>query len=316
MRVLVTGISGNVGRRLLERLDADPNIETVVGLDVAEFSHPSKKLRYHRRDIRDPAIAGVFRENRVDVLVHLAFIMVPIHDRTKQRDVNVNGSRNVLRAAVESGVRKIVYANSASTYGAWPDNPPVLTEENPPRPNPELHYAVEKVEVENELIGLCGRNPGLVGTSLRLGTVMGPNVRNLMANSLRRSVRGRRFFVLRGGAPMQFVHEEDVVEAFYRAVVEDHPGVFNVVPDGAVTPDLLRQRGYRVFQANARVARLFAALIWKLHLYATDPATVDLLVHPWVVSSEKIRREWGFKFKFDSLGALEDLVPPEERAGR
>lgn len=307
-RVLVTGITGNVGRRLLEKLDAEGTVEQVVGVDVREFTHPSKKLRYHRLDVREQSIADVFRENQVDTLVHLAFIMVPIHDRKKQRDVNINGSRNVLRAAAESGVRKIVYASSASTYGAHPDNPPLLTEDHPLRPNPKLQYAVEKVEVENELLDLCRKRPGLVGTSLRLGTIMGPSVRNIMANSLRRSVRRKTFFLLRKGAPMQFVHEDDVVEAFRRAVVEERPGVFNLVPDGVVTADLLRQRGYRVLVAHPKVAKFFAALIWHLRLYATDPATVDLLVHPWVVSSEKIKQEWGFKFKHSSIEALESTA--------
>lgn len=308
MRVLVTGVSGNVGRRLLERLDADPAVGTVVGLDVTEFSHPSKKFRYHRMDMRDPGVAGIFKQHRIDALVHLAFVLIPMHDRRKQWDINVHGSKNVLRAAVESGVRKIAYASSGHVYGAWPDNPVPLTEERVPRPNPKVQYQVEKLELEKELAALQRSHPDLVWTALRPATIVGPDVRNPLVNNFRKMVRKKRFFGLRGGAPMQFVHQDDVAEAFYQAVIGDHPGVFNLAPDGLVDTAFLRQRGYRVFLFLPGAARLFAALAWHLRLLASEPATVDLIHHPWVVSNEKIKREWGFRFKFSSIEALESTA--------
>lgn len=310
--VLVTGVSGNVGRRLLEKLDADPAVETVVGLDVTEFSHPSKKFRYHRKDMRDPGVAGIFKEHRIDALVHLAFVLIPLHDRQRQWDINVNGSKNVLRAAVESGVRKIAYASSGHVYGAWPDNPVPLTEEHVPRPNPKVQYQVEKRELEKELAALQQKYPDLVWTALRPATIVGPDVRNPLVNNFRKMVRKKRFFGLRGGAPMQFVHQEDVAEAFYRAVVEDHPGVFNLAPDGLVSTESLRQRGYRVFLFHAKAARFFAALAWHLRLLASEPSTVDLVYHPWVISNEKIKKEWGFSFKRTSMEVLESLAVPRE----
>lgn len=109
MNVAITGISGYLGQRLTNKLEASDRIERIVGIDVVDFQYPSPKVKHCRTDIRDPKLKNVFDENEVDVVVHLAFIMNPIPDPARQRDINVNGSKNVLRAAEVSGVGKFVF---------------------------------------------------------------------------------------------------------------------------------------------------------------------------------------------------------------
>src|SRR5687767_12856257 len=108
--VAVTGAAGYLGGRLVEQLCADDSVGKVLGFDVREprFSHP--KFVFDSIDVRDPAIEA--RLAGVDVVAHLAFIMDPIHDESSMRDVNVNGSQNVFRAAGRAGVDKVVYTSS------------------------------------------------------------------------------------------------------------------------------------------------------------------------------------------------------------
>ena len=96
----------------------------------------SERFVFDEVDVRTPSLEA--RLGGVDVLVHLAFIMDPIADENEMRDVNVNGTQNVLRAAGKAGVRKIIYTSSATVYGAHPDNPIPLTEEAPSTGEPRL----------------------------------------------------------------------------------------------------------------------------------------------------------------------------------
>jgi UDP-glucose 4-epimerase len=141
--VAITGAAGYVGGRLLARLLDEPDVETVVGLDVGPLPTGPERFIPYRRDVRDPSLADILARHRVDTLVHTAFVLYPPPRRLRQMaHINVNGTENVLRAAAQAGVRHAIFLSSTTVYGAWPDNPIPLTEEHPPRPNPDYPYAV------------------------------------------------------------------------------------------------------------------------------------------------------------------------------
>ena len=110
MEVAVTGAGGFVGRRLVLALADDPAVDRVLALDIVEQRVPAG-IATGVADVRDPAIRSRFEG--VDVLVHLAFQLDPIHDEEAMREVNVDGTRTTLEAAVAAGVRRIVVASSA-----------------------------------------------------------------------------------------------------------------------------------------------------------------------------------------------------------
>src|SRR5690348_3572044 len=97
--VAVTGPTGDIGRALLRELDKDPAVERVLGMARREFDPASMdltKTEYRQGDVLDPdAIASLVED--VDVLVHLAFIILGGHEET--RSINLEGSRNVFEAA-------------------------------------------------------------------------------------------------------------------------------------------------------------------------------------------------------------------------
>ncbi len=95
--VAVTGCSGYIGSRVLDFLEESPTVEKVVGVDVRACSCSSGKLSFHRSDIRDRSLAALFRDEGVDTVVHMAFILNPLHDDALMYDINVNGARNVWR---------------------------------------------------------------------------------------------------------------------------------------------------------------------------------------------------------------------------
>src|SRR4051812_15367592 len=129
MRYLITGGSGYIGGCLVEGLSRRPDTEEIVIADVRPPRSFRPRTRFERLDVRDRQGARALLERaRPDVLVHLAFVLDPIHDEHLMYDVDVNGTQNVLDAAAAAGTQQLLVTSSAVAYGAFPDNPEPIEE--------------------------------------------------------------------------------------------------------------------------------------------------------------------------------------------
>lgn len=146
--VAVTGCSGYIGSRLSKFMEEDDRISRIIGIDVKAPAFTSRKLEFHSLDVRDRGITELFCKEGVEKVVHLAFIVDPIHDTKLMQDIDVGGCRNVLTATSECGAGHLVVASSTSAFGALPDNPEWLSEEHPPRRQANYQYASDKYDAE------------------------------------------------------------------------------------------------------------------------------------------------------------------------
>src|SRR5688572_13160178 len=100
---------------------------------------PGPKTEFVKGDVRDfEAMRSLLERERPDALVHLAFVLNPIHDEARMYDIDVNGTEAVLRAATEAGTGHVLVTSSATAYGAFPDNPVPITEDWPVRGAPDF----------------------------------------------------------------------------------------------------------------------------------------------------------------------------------
>src|SRR2546423_14631976 len=76
-RVLITGISRFLGGKLAQRLERDPEVDYVVGVDLDEPEVDLDRTEYVRADIRNPLIVKVLQAAEVDTVVHLAIVPPP-----------------------------------------------------------------------------------------------------------------------------------------------------------------------------------------------------------------------------------------------
>jgi UDP-glucose 4-epimerase len=317
MNVLVTGAAGNLGRLIIYKLVKSSEVKRIVGIDRKKFpsSLKSKRCEYYQIDICESEIERFLREIDVDVVVHLAFVLAPMFDAKRQWQINVIGSQNIFFAAERSGVRKLVFASSTNAYGAYSDNPEFLTEEDPLRTNPNIQYTVEKMVLEGILHKISIKNPNMIITILRPCLIVGPNIKNVVVNSFKVLGKMRLKVIpwISGSDPaIQLIHEDDVVMGFYRAIVEDHPGIFNLVGDGYISKEWFKKKGIRLAGISPKVIKMIFGLLWKLRIYNTDPNTLELLMHRWVASNEKIRSQWGFKFRYTSEQAMESMIRSDD----
>jgi UDP-glucose 4-epimerase len=105
---------------------------------------------------------------------------------------------------------------------------------------------------------------------------------------------------------IQFVHEDDVVEAITALLMGRHGGAYNVAPDRALTmrdcAELIRSPICRI---PMRAYRGLARAMWGARLSEAPPGQNDFAVHPWIVSNEKLKRETGWSPRYTSRETFE-----------
>jgi UDP-glucose 4-epimerase len=302
MNIAITGISGYFGRIILSRLDIEKELN-ITGLDIVEPKRIPDKLKYFKMDVRDPNVLNVLRENSVEVMIHLVFVMPPAHNRKKVYDINVNGTRNVLGACAKANVRKIIVASSTAVYGAHPDNPDWLTEDSPPRGNPYFYYSADKIEMEQLCSQYIREHQGIIVTILRPCDVYGPGANFALSRALER----KKVYLFKGFDPQyQFIHEEDLAEAFVLAIKQDAQGIFNITPDGTLSlSEAAKLIGRKVEWVRlTRAMAMIIKIMWLLHLSDWSLTGSEFWKYRWTASNEKTKRELGFRPKYTSREAF------------
>lgn len=305
MRIAVTGAAGYVGGCLLRRLLNEQDVEQIIGIDVRPIEIGGENLTTCTMDVQDPGLGEVLGRYRVDAVVHAAFVLFPPPRRLQwMADVNIGGTANLLRAAGQAGVRHILFLSSATVYGAWPDNPVPMTEEHPPRPNPDYPYAVHKQRAETLIRQFGQEHPEVTWTILRPPGIVGPHLTGPLARLWRRS----RSIIIDGGrSPGQFIHEEDLVDLIIAALRARAGGVFNATPDDWVPwRDLWPAAGKPTLNIPWTVGYPLFGLLWYLGALgcATHPGQVRMARYPFVATNARARQTLNWAPRYTTVEAL------------
>jgi nucleoside-diphosphate-sugar epimerase len=207
----ISGGAGFLGLHLARRLLAeghDVRTLDVVPLDDAELERSVDELR---GDIRDRDSVGKLVQG-ADVVVHAAAALPIQASRESIRSVNVGGTENVLRAADDAGVRRVIFISSTAVYGV-PEKHPI--EEDDPLVGVGS-YGESKIDAE----GLC-RVAAVETTIVRPKTFIGAErlgVFEILFDWIR---EGRRIYTLgKGHNRYQLLAVEDLVDAIVRTAEE------------------------------------------------------------------------------------------------
>ena len=303
-RVLITGGAGFLGTRVAESLVAHPRGGAGGGGRCRSPQPPIEGVVVEACDVTTAGgLTPLLKRHRIDVVVHLAAIVSPGRDHDLEYRVDVEGSRHVLNACVEAGVRRIVVSSSGAAYGYHPDNPAWLEESDPVRGNEEFPYSRHKRLVEEMLAAHRADHPQLEQVVFRIGTILGPTV----ANQITRLWDGRRLLAIRGSdSPFVFVWIDDVAAAITRAATDGPAGIFNVAGDGALTVhDLARRLGKPLLSVPADVLALALRVGRALRLTVHGPEQVGFLRYRPVLANDALKRTFGFTPAKTSAEAFE-----------
>jgi UDP-glucose 4-epimerase len=294
-RILVTGVSRPLGPALAVRLAAEPEVEQVIGIDVAPPREPVPGVKFVRVDIRTSAVGGVIDAEGVDTVVHLGGMSGPAA-ATAGREVAVIGTMQLLAAAGRAAsLRRFVLLSSTAVYGAGPNDPALATEDTP-LPAVASGRARNAAEIENYVEGLAQRRPELRVCVLRLAPLAGPTIRTPLARYLHRTLLPT---VLGYDPRVQLLHEDDAVEALVRATLGDAAGTYNVAGDGVL---YLSQAARRLGRFTLPMPAV--ALPWFL---GRVDVPLGLLRYGRVVDTSRIKKELGFIPAYSTAAALETL---------
>ena len=177
MNVLVTGGAGFIGSHLVRQLlDAKHNVTVLDNVSTGTWQHlPQGKdtCTCWEMDIRDKAAREKIEQAKFDVIVHLAaqtMVDVSVKDPEFDASENIMGTVNILEAARHSGVKRIIFASTAASYGdVTEDKLPIREEETLA---PMSFYGLSKVTVEKYL-KLYHDLYGLDYVALRFANVYG-----------------------------------------------------------------------------------------------------------------------------------------------
>ena len=175
MNVLITGGAGFIGSHIAEALVADGHrvriFDNLSSGHLSNLDHLKDRVEFVRGDVRDRAALGAAMPGMTHCFHEAALVSVfeSVEKPFDNHDINMSGTLNVLQAARDAGVQRVVFASSAAVYG----NDPELPKRETMRPQPASPYAAGKITGEYYL-SIFAQLYGVQTVSLRYFNVFGP----------------------------------------------------------------------------------------------------------------------------------------------
>jgi nucleoside-diphosphate-sugar epimerase len=322
--VVVTGVSGNLGLRLLPLLGDF----SVIGIDMVP-PKTEAPIRFVRMDlgVEDScrSLYNLFKETRPFSVAHLAFVIDPqrtgVLDVDRMWHINVAGTARVMEAITEanrnedSGIRQFIFPSSVSAYG--PDLPGPVTEEFALKAH-TLPYAIHKKE--SDLV-VQQRAPALRGCSayiLRPHIFAGASVENYLMGAFRGSPngKGKRAAQMRKQGKrlpcmlpygqrylenqLQFVHVDDMARLLAWILQREPEArrltILNVAGRGEPLPfaRCLEMAHAKLVRVPGQWAmRIVLEFLWKTGISAIPPEAVPYMSGQYTMNTDRLKKFLG-----------------------
>jgi len=302
--VVVTGISGNLGRTLAKLLHTKHRI---IGIDRRPFLGRPKDVQMYELDLRKRKAEDVFRTNQVGSVIHMGIMHDPRMNEEEHHSFNVVGTTRLLEYCVKHNFKKVVVLSSANVYGPSPDNSNFLTEEAPLMAASRFSGVRDLIEVDMLTHGFFWRHPQIETVILRPVHIVGPTIRNAPSNYLRLE----RPWVVAGFDPMiQLIHVEDVCRALETALTPNLRGVYNVVGPGQVPLSaILGELGRKDVAIPEPVARAALTLLFRYRLAGFPPPELDHIQFLCAVDGSAWEKATGWKPKYSMRETIRSILP-------
>jgi nucleoside-diphosphate-sugar epimerase len=326
--VVVTGIAGNLGSRLLPLLKDF----SVIGVDVSS-PQTDCPLRFERLDLGEEsstrALYELLRDTQPASVVHLAFVIDPVRsgvlDSERMWQINVAGTARVMEAITEanrtadSGIKQFIFPSSVSVYGS--NLPSPATEESPMGAH-TLPYAIHKkqcdevVQQRSSALRGCSvyilRPHIFAGASVEnylLGAFRGtPNGKSARAETMRREGKRLPCMLPRGQQyldhKIQFVHVDDMARLItyilHRDPEPQRLTILNVTGRGEPLTF-----GRCIEMANAKLVRvpgkmamhLVLQYLWKRQISAIPPEALPYMSGQYIMNTDRLQRFLGGEYE-------------------
>jgi UDP-glucose 4-epimerase len=308
LRIAVTGASGNLGRLILPRLEADPAVSKLWALDIRRPLSSSSKLSYRRVDLvrheAEKELGALLREEKIDVLYHLAFHLGRGRG-SLAHELEVMGTLQILSAVAAAQVARLIVPSSTALYGARGEHPAWMDETTPLSGCPDSRFVQDKVRVEEQLRSFRKSHPETKVIVLRMAPVVGPDC----DNPFTRYLEGTHIPTLLGFDPLlQVVHQDDAAAALHLALHADVQGEFNIVGEGVISlSGLVRQAGKRSLPLPQPMAHTAVRALNLSGASALPPSMLSYLHYSWIADGTRAAQQLGFRARHHVKDAVRTL---------
>jgi nucleoside-diphosphate-sugar epimerase len=326
--VVVTGVSGNLGSRLLPLLGGF----SVIGVDVTPPQADSE-LQFESLDLGQESstrkLYELLRDTHPFAVVHLAFVIDAVRtgvlDVERMWQINVAGTARVMEAVTEvnrsadDGIKQFIFPSSVSVYGS--DLPAPATEESALGAH-TLPYAIHKQESDDVVQQRCTALRGCSVYILRPHIFAGATVENYLMGAFRGTPNGKsaRAEKMRNEGKrlpcmlprgqeyldnkIQFIHVDDMARLI-RHILQREPEtqrltVLNIAGRGepltfAKCIEMARAKLVRV--PGKWVMRQVLAFLWKHQISAIPPEAVPYMTGEYIMNTDRLRRFLGPEYE-------------------
>jgi UDP-glucose 4-epimerase len=308
-RVLITGVGSYLGTLLAARLERDPQVESVIGIDTRRPKADLGRTELHEADIRDTDIARLIKQAAPDAVVHNKIVRQPGPGMSSRamHDINVIGSLQLLAACEQvPSIQSIVIRGSAGIYGAEPHAPQFLGEEMTQLFPLRTRFQRDVAEIENYFETFSHRRPQVTCTMLRYQPAIGPSLDTQITRYLSQPACPTYL----GFDPrIQLVHEHDALEALLAAIRNPVRGAVNVAGRGTIgLGRMIRLAGRPPFPIAGPLFGPLTEAARRLGLGAYSDDFRRLLRYGRAVDIRRLEEEVGHGPRYSTLAAVQDWV--------
>lgn len=310
-RVVIAGVSTHWGSELARRLEREPGIDAVIGIDMRPPSVQLERTEFLEADIRNPVISRILPGLEPTVLVHCGIVWYPEPDKPARalHDINVIGTLQLLAAAEKTpSLETIVVRGSAAIYGSSPSAPAFFSEDMAGRQPLRTRFQKDIGELESYFEGFAKRQPEVTCCMLRFQPEIGPDLDLPLVRYFNLPVVPTQMGF---DPPLQLLHAEDASAALVAAVANPVSGPVNVAPSGTISlTRALRLVGRPTvpiphFMAEAVLSGFSRQYLGAADLHADG---VRLLRYGRGCDNRRLRKVLGFTPRFTAEEAMRDFA--------
>jgi UDP-glucose 4-epimerase len=309
-RVVITGIASHWGVELARRLERDPSIDFIAGIDTTEPPGDLERTEFIEADIRNPVLARILPVTEADTVVHCGILWYPEPGKSARalHDINVIGTLQLLAACEKTPtVESLVVRSSAAIYGSEGAAPSFFTEDMARRYPLKTRFQRDIGELEGYFENFARRHSHITCCLLRYQPEIGPGLDTPLVRYLTLPVVPTQL----GFDPrLQLLHADDATGALQAAVENPVRGAVNVAPRGTISlTKTLRLAGRPTLPVpHPMFGPMFGQLGRWLGAADLYNDGVLLLRYGRGVDNSRLRNEVGYEPRFDAEGAVKDFV--------
>ena len=309
-RVAITGISSHWGGELARRLERDPAVSYIAGIDSRPPEVELERTDFIEADVRSAVLSRLLPSTGADTVVHCGILWYPEPGRPPKtlHEINVIGTLQLLAACERTEtLERVIVRGSAAIYGCEAAVPFSYTEDLAREMPMRTRFQRDISELEEYFENFARRHPRLVCCMLRYQPEIGAGLESPLVRYLTLPVVP----VQLGFDPrLQFLHAEDATGAIEAAVHNPIRGAVNVAPSGSISLSraLRLMRRPSVPIPHPLFEPALEQLGRRLGAGALYGDGVRLLRFGRGVDNRRLREELGYRPRFDAAGAVRDFA--------